>query len=623
MPLRVSVILCYQLINSTCGRVMRSMLTRASLLFTRRFCHSSCMLILAVLLSPPVQAQSAAESTQTVQVRITGIDGELRTNAELLLDIYQLHQQLAPAHFRLRFLQRRGEQQIADALQPFGFYSSKVSSQIIEDNDTIEVLYQVVLGPPVVITTASIEVYGAGQTDPIFQQVLAQSPLRVGAVLDHRVYERLKSQLRNIAAERGYYDARFVQNHVDVEITNQTAAVYLRYNTGERYRFGDIRFCCAELDASFLERYPQFTKGDAFSTEELFNLQVGLTNSDYFETVEILPLWNTANDYQVPVEINLTANQRNRYQLGLGYGTDTGARATLGFDRRWVNRRGHKISSVLRLSELENTGSFNYTIPGSNPVREQYNFIAEVKDTSYLEQRSTLYRAVARSSYADSNWQRSMQIGWLSEDFSFGSMPSRTSTLLVPSAEWSLIRSHSETNNRNLVDDGYRMSLMIQGSSKAIGSDLDFAAAKLTAKWVQRLSNNWRLLARGEIGALTSSDFDAIPPSLRFFTGGDYTVRGYAYHQLGPVNSEGVVIGGRYLVNGSLEFDYQLNDAWRLAVFTDVGNTMLSWDTELKQSVGFGARWISPIGPVRIDIASAINESGTPWRLHFTLGPDL
>ncbi len=135
------------------------------------------------------------------------------------------------------------------------------------------------------------------------------------------------------------------------------------------------------------------------------------------------------------------------------------------------------------------------------------------------------------------------------------------------------------------------------------------------------MGEKWRLLSRFDLGALTSSSFERVPASLRFYAGGDNSVRGYDYQELGPVSDQGSVVGGQYLMVGSLETDYMFRPDWRLAVFADAGNAFNDFNDSIKTSVGVGVRWQSPVGPIRLDLAKPISDSG--FRIHFTLGPDL
>jgi len=110
---------------------------------------------------------------------------------------------------------------------------------------------------------------------------------------------------------------------------------------------------------------------------------------------------------------------------------------------------------------------------------------------------------------------------------------------------------------------------------------------------------------------------------LRFFAGGDQSVRGYDYQSLSPENSQGDKIGGQYLFAASVEYQYSFAERWRLAGFYDQGNTFNSLSTpSLKSAVGVGVRWVSPVGPLRLDLAHPLDGEGGV-RLHFSMGPEL
>ena len=96
---------------------------------------------------------------------------------------------------------------------------------------------------------------------------------------------------------------------------------------------------------------------------------------------------------------------------------------------------------------------------------------------------------------------------------------------------------------------------------------------------------------------------------------------------LPPTDDDGEVIGGRYLLVGSAEYEHYFNDRWGIALFYDIGNAyddiVDELGDELERGAGFGLRWKSPIGPVRVDLANAITDDDRPWRLHINIGPDL
>jgi translocation and assembly module TamA len=136
------------------------------------------------------------------------------------------------------------------------------------------------------------------------------------------------------------------------------------------------------------------------------------------------------------------------------------------------------------------------------------------------------------------------------------------------------------------------------------------------------IGKNDRLIARAELGAMAVDDFDQLPPDLRFFAGGDRSVRGFDYQAIGEVNESGGVVGGQYLVTSSLEYEHYFEPKWGAAAFVDAGDAFTN-DFNANVAVGIGARWRSPVGTVRLDFAKpVVTDFDDGWRIHLTIGPE-
>jgi translocation and assembly module TamA len=128
-----------------------------------------------------------------------------------------------------------------------------------------------------------------------------------------------------------------------------------------------------------------------------------------------------------------------------------------------------------------------------------------------------------------------------------------------------------------------------------------------------------------DFGYTGVDEFNRLPTNLRFFAGGDSSIRGYGYKTLGPTDEFGNVVGGKGQLVGSIEFDYLIKPKWAIAGFVDAGNAFDDSDFDVKVGAGFGVRWQSPIGPLGIDLGFPVDDpdSEDSVRLHFRMGPDL
>lgn len=575
-------------------------------------------LFLLAMLWLPVRAAFAADNV-TVNVTVEGLSGKLLDNAKAYLQIANLDAQQSYRGFQVRYLHRQAEREIKRALQPYGYYQVNVRSTLAQEGNEWLANYQVELNEPVIIDQYQWQIVGEGSDDPVLTKQYKQLALAQGQQLSHPDYQRLKSALLSTAIQQGYHQADYRQAQVVVDTKTNSATVEVTFDTGPQFYFGEVELTASHLDQQLLERYPRFSQGEPLRLAKLSAFQVDLTDSEYFSQVQASAAWEQADEQQqVPIVVETSANKRDHYRYGIGYGTDTGARLSFGLDRRWVNQQGHQFRSLLQLSQYESRATAVYHIPGEKPQTDYYQLRAELGDKENDSQDSRIYKLEALDIYTFDRWQREYKLTALQEDFTIGQQ-NDSAQFIIPAVNWRILTANERIN----INNGWRLSLGISGAMDNLLSDTDLLRGYAEFKSVWGFADGWRLLNRVELGAIYTDDFYRLPPSLRFFAGGDNSVRGYAYEQLGPEDPSGAVIGGKYLAVASAELDYRVADNWRVAVFTDIGNSMLEPNQPLRQSIGAGVRWIAPIGSIRLDLARAIDEPGQPWRIHFTLGPDL
>jgi len=191
--------------------------------------------------------------------------------------------------------------------------------------------------------------------------------------------------------------------------------------------------------------------------------------------------------------------------------------------------------------------------------------------------------------------------------------------LLIPSLNGGFIWADDILNTRN----GLQFSVGFLGSVDGVAADTSFLQTTVGGKAIISPIDGLRLIGRGALGVTYVDSIDSLPPSLRFYTGGDNSIRGYKYKSLGTKDNSGTVIGGRYLMVGSIEVEKVVKDYWSVAGFWDVGSATDDLQLEFYQGVGVGVRIRLPFGQIRVDLASAVTEDGNPLRLHLAVGGDL
>lgn len=553
-----------------------------------------------------------------VEVVVTGIEGAESDNVLQHLTINQQKDHPDLTEGRIRRLHVKANQEIAKALQPFGYYRPAVESELTYKDGLWRASYRIDPGPPVPIKALDISIVGQGAKQEELLAILRDAPLRKDETLHQPHYSQLKKDLQRAAERLGYFDASFVRHQVQIDLKKYEAAIDLAYDTGARYRFGAIELSGdTALDENFIRRFITFKQGDFFRSAVLREVQGAMAGSDYFSQVNIRVERDRIHDYAVPVTIHVSMRHRTRYSLGLGYGTDTGARGRIGMDRRFVNRKGHRFGTELKVSQIRQSIDARYTIPLERPQTDRVTYRTEF---SQEEIENIESKAVLVESFVErlrTLWRWRYGLGYQVEDFSLGAQQG-TSQLLIPSIAWQRIISEGTLHTYQ----GNRIGIELRGAEDAMLSDTDFLQARVQGKYIMPLDAG-RLITRAEIGTTHSRQFDQLPPSVRFFAGGDYSIRGFAYKSLSPEDSQGNVVGGKHLLTASLEYEQPLTEKWSAAVFYDTGNAFDRFRPELAEGAGFGFRRSLIFGWLRIDLAQAISRKNRPWRVHLTLGPDL
>ncbi|MCU7929498.1 MAG: autotransporter assembly complex protein TamA [Candidatus Thiodiazotropha sp. (ex Codakia rugifera)] len=553
-----------------------------------------------------------------VTVKVEGLESRLKDNVLAYLSVEREKKRDALNEARLRLLHDKAEGEIHTALQPFGYFKPTVTGSLIRTEQGFKLSYHVQPGTPVKLTEVDFQILGEGVDDPLVEKVF---PLAPGDVLDQTRYEQAKQvQLAN-TIERGYLDARYTRHQLEVDLQSYTASISLHLDSGMRLRFGEVRMNQDVMNPAFLARYVSFNAGDPFSQDALLALQGDLIDSEYFKQVEVVTRRDEREGDRVPVDVNLKPNKRNRYRIGLGYSTDMGPRLTLDWKNRRRGRNGHRMRSELQISQPLSSLSSEYIIPLERPTVDYVSFGASFEHfNSDTNKGNRALLSATHSVSLERGWRRSLGLEYSYEDFKVGDQED-TSRLLVPSVGWLRIKS----DGKEFVQRGKRLEFRIEGASDSLLSSTSFIQLYANSKFIYGLGEgDWRLLSRLELGTTWADDLKELPPSKRFFAGGDNTVRGFGYQDLGPRDEDGDVIGGRYITVGSLELERHISGKWSGALFVDAGNAFdPDFDSETAYGVGFGVRWRSPVGPVRFDVANGSDGDEHQWRLHIVVGPEL
>jgi len=554
-------------------------------------------------------------------VTLEGVDGELRDNIQAWLSLDQ--EPCDTPEWRMQAGLKKADKDIRQALQAFGYYQPVISQtfQTGEKDGCWSASFDIQPGSRVSLRNIDVDILGPAGSDDSFQKLVNKADLKAGQPLRHDHYESLKTGITDLAAERGYFDSHLTRHELQVDPVEGYADIDLHFDSGPRFQFGETRLQQDIIDDALLRRYLFYREGQPYARTALTETSRALSSSGYFAQVLVQPLIDEAQDREVPVRITLTPSKRHRYTASIGYATDTGPRLGLGYRNQRLNRHGHQLSSNLSVSRVISTLTLGYTIPLEKPVTDKLRLEAGYKfeDNDSFRSDTTAISAT-RTHLLKNQWLEEQKLAFGRENYKLnGEQQKSSSVLLMPGIGW----SRAFADNRLYPRKGLRLNFKTRGSLQDVVSDVSFLQLIGGAKGILGLPWRSRVISRVNGGVTFMDKFDELPPTVRFFAGGDNSVRGYDYKSLGPENDDGKVEGGKNLLVGSLEVEHMVAEKWGLAAFVDSGNAFDELHLDPKTGVGLGIRWRSPVGPIRFDVAHPLNKSGDLFRVHFVMGPEL
>lgn len=555
------------------------------------------------------------------KVEVEGVRGDLRDNVLAHLSVDEAGCD-APG-WRVRRLNRKAAPQVREALEAYGYYDPAITIEQGSEDGCWLTTIRIEPGEPVRLRDVKVTVTGEAAADPLFRRLGDAGPLAPGKVLSHPEYERYKRAFADLARQKGYFAAKFTENRIDVYARERAADVTLAWDSGPRYRFGPVSFEQSVVRPELVERFVDFAPGDPYDGAKIEDFYNALLRTGYFATVDLRTQPQPPPDVVVPITVQMTAANRRVYTAGAGYSTDKGLKLRGGYTDRRVNDRGHQFDASFSVSQVLSEAGVSYRLPRSDPRVEWVSFDAGYQDEETDTSSSQIWKVGVKEFHRRSHdWIETRFLDASTERFEIAGDRQRE-FLLIPGVSWSRKRPESATVTR--PEQGHRLTLRVSGTAEWLGSDSEFLQVDGFAKFIFPAWPGARLLARAEAGATVKDEFRTLPASLRYFAGGDYSVRGYDYESLGPTDAEGNVIGGSHKLIGSLELDQRVWRNWSAAAFVDTGNAFDSFaNLRTKTGVGAGIRWYSPLGPVRVDFAVPLDtDAPDDWRIHVTLGPDL
>ena len=579
--------------------------------------------------------------------------GDLKELLESNLDLERFRDSPRMTREQLFRLVRAAPEQIRTLVSTSGYYTPEVSVQFDRAVTPAVVQVKVVPGEPVRVGETDLVLEGFAPVPdlPPEQQFDAESlkaswPLKKGTVFRQDEWEGAKRAILRQVVQTRYPRAQLTDSRATVDPEQHVASLRVVLDSGPEMRFGELRI-------EGLKRYPDtvvrnlnaIKPGDYYSEAALQAYQSKLQDTGYFASVEVSADLSAVLDQQLavadskaeakadpeaaatadpvvrqqqktameplPLLVRVTENKRKNVSAGVGFSTNTGNRLSTTYDDLQVF--GVRMKSALTLETKKQTAKVDAYFP---ITPDGYNHsIGVTYERSDIAGETTAVSSIAgKRAWGTPLLERSFTLELLSETKSVDNIPKSTSKSLplTYAVTWRRL------DNLLLPTKGYAINAQIGGALLPVLTDEKFLRGYLRGVYYKPFGASSNIILRAEAGALGSGSKNGVPSVFLFRAGGDQSVRGYAYQELG-VKEGDATIGGRYLATASAEYQYWFKPTWGAAVFYDAGNAGdRIKELHPKSGYGVGARWKSPVGPLNVDVA--YGHAVQKYRLHFSLG---
>lgn len=517
-------------------------------------------------------------------------------------------------------LERLAQQAVREAREVAateGYFSAQVEHEIERAAQPWVVRVRVEPGPRTEVGEVELRFSGPLGADSrgaeIMKRVRDTWPLRPREPFRQADWDAAKRRaLRELSSFR-YAGAKIASSRALVDPQTQRAALRVELESGPPFRFGELRVTgTRRYDDAVVENLAPFRPGDNYDRDKLLLYQRRLLESGYVVSVQADVEPEEANPEAAVVRVAIIEAPKHHVEAGIGYSTDAGPRLEFRYSNQDVFDSAWRLRNALRYDDKIKSLQLDLDSP-PQPRGRWTSYFARARETDIQnETTSELAAGIALNFGAELTPSALLVSGHVEAQRVAGGLTDHRQAVYFGAR-----RTWRKTDDFVSPRSGYLAMAEVGGAPEALATR-PFVRALASASLFFPVGRSGDLLLRGQYGRVVASSRDGIPTTFLFRTGGDQTVRGYAFESLG-VQQGAAIVGGRRMVVLSTEYTHWIGESWGLAAFADAGN---AWDdsTLFRAAVGygFGARLRTPIGPIRADLAYGVESRSL--RLHFSVG---
>jgi translocation and assembly module TamA len=515
-------------------------------------------------------------------------------------------------------LAREAVPQAKEAAAAGGYFSATVDIAIDRSTTPLVITLTVVPGAPTRVTTVDVDVTGPAAIEvPLGTRAITAArdgwSMPNGDILTQTGWAGAKRGVVDTMAGNAYVAARLTSSEARVDPDAASAMLMVSIDSGPAFFVGDIVVQgLSRYSAAMVQNFSTLQRGQPYSQAALDDYVRRLLGSGYFAGVQAAVATDPAQADAAPVTLAVIEAPTRRLEFGAGYSTDTEYRVTASYQDLDINGEALRFYADARLETKVQNANVRFVRP-PNALGWQDSILGGIERTDIEGLVTHTASIVVRREGIDERNTPAFSAGYFIDEQQPTDGDSMRSHALYGEAQYTWRR----TDSLLLPTKGWMANVTGGGGIPGVSTEGFGRVVGKIAYWLP-LGHSDELYLRGEGGAVLARSRDGIPSVFLFRTGGDTTVRGYAFESLG-VQQDGATVGGRYYGVASAEITHWFTPSWGIATFIDAGNATDSLHSfTLDYGYGVGGRVRTPIGPFRLDLA--YGQEVHQVRVHFSVG---
>lgn len=516
---------------------------------------------------------------------------------------------------------------VIQSAHSFGYFAARVEDIHITDPQIChEWTIDIQLDQQAKIADITLAITGELDQSAALTQLVQTFKQQLNGPFKQSEYQSFKDNFYSQAIAQGYFDIHFQQQSVTVSADNRTVDIMLAIALGERYTIRQFVIDDNILEANVVATVSDIAIGDNYSLNALNTLTNNLKQTGFFNSLQVRPNLKERSDNQIDIAIIGEEKAKHFVNFGVGVSSDEGPRVSVDWRRPRINQAGHSLRASLKASLVEQSLVSTYKIPYGNPNTQYLALQSGLKHIDRNDSKSNSVTLGAQRFFDMERrtglsllkaWQPSLFVRYEYNSFTQGSDEQIDNQLLFFGGSITRLR----IDHPLFPTTGDRQNLTVETAQPSLGSDLAITRIIASSKWLRPIADLGWSVSKIQVEHLNTDSFSSTPNTLRFYAGGDQSVRGFGYEDISPVDSDNEDTGADSLVVLSQELITPISDSFRVAAFVDAAWAQSPDDETKAVGTGLGVHWQSPIGPVRVYLARGKNETEMTWRLHLVMGP--